>query len=94
MTDQEFLAHAIEQTQQRIDRNNYPCKIQRVSKVRQLSCEWCPNTTRSVFISFIKNPGAEDFTNGWCNNGGGEFCEDDSFYPQHDWYVCGKCPDS
>jgi hypothetical protein len=93
-TDEEFKNWAIEQVENNIIVNNYPCHISHVSEVATGGCEWCDNTTRVIGISVQQNLNAPLFTKGHNNSGHYTIHEDPDFHAQSEWFVCGKCPDS
>ena len=93
ITNDQFKESAIKEVELDIKKNKYPCKINYVSKVFNMQCEWCNNSSRVIHIGVCQTK-KDEFTRGHCNNGLYTIFEDKSFHCQAEWFVCGKCENS
>ena len=83
MTNDEFKNYAINLVKSKL--KNYQ-EIKSVSEVNITECEWCSNSTKVIHINHtpqINDTGCVSTV-----------FEDDNFYLQSEWWVCGKCDNS
>ena len=77
-----FKAGAIKKVEDYLKSTKTAAKIDTISQVYEIECEWCSNRSRAITFSFRKES---------CCVGSMTVFEDESFGPQSEWFVCNRC---